>query len=104
MKTTKEMIAIMQAYEDGQPIQYKLRWQGDWAESSPPAWDWSMIDYRVKPAEPKTVMMQTWQRIDGTLFAEEISKSFGTRNKNKPKQPYKKVGEPYEFVFPEEVK
>ena len=55
------------------------------------------------PLQPKTVMMQTWQRIDGTLFAEEISKSFGTRNKNKPKQPYKKVGEPFEFTYSEQV-
>ena len=56
------------------------------------------------PLPTKKVMMQMWQRIDGTLFAEEISKSFGSRNKNKPKQPYKKVGEPYEFTYSEAVK
>lgn len=101
MKTTEEMIAVMQSHADGEAIQRRVLDGGIWTNvsSDSPAWDWGYFDYRVKPAEPKTVMMQTWQRIDGTLFAEEISKSFGTRNKNKPKQPYKKVGEPYEFVM-----
>ena len=106
MKTTKEMIAIMHAYEDGEAIQRRVLNGGIWTNvsSANPVWDWGYFDYRIRPAEPRKVMMQAWQRIDGTHFAEEISKSFSTRNKNKPKQPYKKVGEPFEFVFPEEMK
>lgn len=55
MKTTKEMIAIMQAYEDGQPVQYKTRRHGYWVEVITPSWDWKILVYRVKPAEPKKV-------------------------------------------------
>ena len=103
MKTTEEMIAVMQSHADGEAIQRRSLKGGWWTSVSldSSAWDWCYFDFRIKPAESKKVMMQMWQRIDGTLFAEEISKSFGTRNKNKPKQPYKKVGEPFEFVYPE---
>ena len=89
MKTTKEMIAIMQAHVDEEAIQRRVLNGGIWTNvsSANPVWDWGYFDYRKKPAEPRKVMMQMWRnRSDGSLFSEE------------------KIGEPFEFVFPEEVK
>lgn len=50
--TTKEMIAIMMAYEDGKTIQYNFK--GDdperWEDvTCVPLWNWDSTDYRVKP-------------------------------------------------------
>ena len=45
---------------------------------------------------PKKVMMQMWRNnSDDSLFSEESWKSFVTAGK---------IGEPFEFVFPEGVK
>lgn len=52
--TTKEMIAVMQAYEDGKAIEFRDRHSGEWGECSIPLWDWHAFDYRIKP-EPKYV-------------------------------------------------
>ena len=53
MKTTKEKIEIMQAYERGEKIEFKRydgKWQEDkkWYDVCIPAWDWLHADYRVK--------------------------------------------------------
>lgn len=57
--TTKEMIAVMQAYEEGKKIQYRLR--GDsastWRNAVCPCWDWRTFDYRIKPEEEKPKRM-----------------------------------------------
>ena len=48
MKTTKEMIEVMQAYERGEQIEFI--YEGiEWCNASNPAWDWNHFDYRVKP-------------------------------------------------------
>lgn len=54
MKTTAEMIAVMQAYADGKKMEYKGV-EGapyDWEECPDPLWNWVLCDYRIKP-EPK---------------------------------------------------
>ena len=48
MKTTKEMIEVMQAYERGEQIQL-LNIDGKWEDKDNPAWNWAKCDYRVKP-------------------------------------------------------
>ena len=48
MKTTKEMIEVMQAYEMGEQIQL-LNIDGNWEDKDNPAWNWAKCDYRVKP-------------------------------------------------------
>ena len=48
MKTTKEMIEVMQAYERGEKIQF-LNINNDWKDTKSPTWNWCMRDYRVKP-------------------------------------------------------
>lgn len=51
---TKEMIAVMQAFIDGEEIQCKRLGssESDWfnySNGNKPAWNWSDFEYRVKP-------------------------------------------------------
>jgi len=48
---TTDKIAIMQAYADGQPIEYTPSiGTSDWDITSDPTWDWASFDYRIKPS------------------------------------------------------
>ena len=47
MKTTKEMIEVMQAYERGEQIE--AFYNGVWVDIYIPEWNWEVRDYRVKP-------------------------------------------------------
>lgn len=49
MKTTKEMIEVMQAFERGEQIQESID-QRAWF-SCVPMWNWARCDYRVKPKQ-----------------------------------------------------
>jgi hypothetical protein len=97
MSTTKQKIAVMQAFEDGKAVQYRKRGVSSdaWMRVDAPIWAWDCIDYKVKP-EPKKVMMQVWE--------SEHSEAIRATPINKP--PYcgswLKVGEPFEFTYPEE--
>ena len=48
MKTTKEMIEVMQAYEEGAQIQIKPSYTTEWSDANFPWWNWSDFDYSVK--------------------------------------------------------
>lgn len=54
MKTTKEKIEVMQAFEDGKKIEYYRydSYDNAWFPTENPTWDWLNYDYRVKE-EPK---------------------------------------------------
>ena len=59
MKTTKEMIEVMQAFERGEQIQFQEK--SDCSEyitlySLVPSWNWYLYNYRVKP-KTKTVKL-----------------------------------------------
>ena len=47
MKTTKEMIEVMQAYDRGEQIE--ACYDGVWVDIYIPEWSWGLRDYRVKP-------------------------------------------------------
>ena len=47
MKTTKEMIEVMQAYDRGEQIE--ACYNGVWVDIYIPEWSWGLRDYRVKP-------------------------------------------------------
>ena len=51
MKTTKEMIEVMQAYERGEQIE--AFYNGVWEDIYIPEWSWGLRDYRVKPKPNK---------------------------------------------------
>ena len=57
MKTTKEMVEIMLAYDRGEQIEFK-ECDGKWHDTPTPIWNWSQTDYRVKP-KPKYVPFET---------------------------------------------
>ncbi|ENY9535374.1 hypothetical protein ACM1X7_000831 [Campylobacter jejuni] len=50
MKTLREQIEIMEAFERGEKIQahYKLKDLEYWEDTENPEWDWHFYDYRVK--------------------------------------------------------
>lgn len=48
---TREMIAVMQAYEDGKQIEAKLLSDPDWYNVERPLWDWDSFVYRIKPTK-----------------------------------------------------
>lgn len=54
MKTTKEKIAIMQAYEDGKKIEICRKTENVWYNAILPDWNWAACDYRIK-SEPECV-------------------------------------------------
>lgn len=51
--TTEEMIIVMQEWLDGKEIEVRLIGTKKWLECQDPEWDWSKMDYRVKPEPPK---------------------------------------------------
>lgn len=52
MSTTAEKISIMQAFEDGQKIEY-YGVAGKWLRASTPNWDWETLDFRIKLEQVK---------------------------------------------------
>ena len=52
MTTTKEMIAVMEAFEAGKPIECMSYDYGIWRPCDNPSWDWSAYAYRVALTKP----------------------------------------------------
>ena len=73
MKTTKEMIEVMQAYLDGEKIEYKYG-NTDWLECRVPIWNWNSIEYRVKPKQKTRTKTKTkflpFETVDEFLAAQ----------------------------------
>ena len=65
MKTTKEMIEVMQAYERGEKIECFNDEQ--WKDVNNPVWDWLHNDYRVKPKK----IYVTFDTADEFLTAQK---------------------------------
>ena len=85
MKTTKEMIEVMQAFEDGKQIQvcYKGVWT-DWVLGGAPIWDWIEADYRVKP-EPKEPTYRPYESVEEMVA--DYDKRFGNHGRPKNTMP-----------------
>lgn len=58
---TKDMIEVMQAFEDGKKIEFCERGSRTWKPDENPEWDWSCIEYRIAP-EPKKA--GRWERVE----------------------------------------
>lgn len=53
MKSTDEMIAVMEASKT-KIIEFSKPGETEWLSClSPPTWNWMQYDYRVKPQEPR---------------------------------------------------
>ena len=48
-----EQIAIMQAFADGKEIEFS--WGDSWQLCPKPAWNWSKLNYRIKPERTITI-------------------------------------------------
>jgi hypothetical protein len=46
---TEYCIKVMQAYLEGQAIENRNLSSGQWYEIGIPSWNWSYIEYRIKP-------------------------------------------------------
>jgi len=58
---TKEMMAVMQAYDDGEKIEARSRIVGmQWRDCNKPRWNWLDSEYRIK-APNKIMVMQAYE-------------------------------------------
>lgn len=77
MKTTKEMVEIMLAFDRGEQIQI-LDKRGIWEDIRQPSWNWAGCDYRVKP-KTKYIPFDTAeeflaaQRVRGEIVEDKES-------------------------------
>ena len=72
IEQTKEAIRVMQAYVDGNEVEFK--WGSmDWNSTDKPEWNWSAYDYRIKP----TAKLRPWT-------ADEVPLGAWIRFKDKP--------------------
>ncbi|WP_017907545.1 hypothetical protein [Xanthomonas sp. SHU 199] len=63
MKTTAEMIEVMQAFERGDEVEIRRLGRPDWEpmiKTSIPVWNTSKFDYRIKPREPRVIWVNEY--------------------------------------------
>ena len=73
----KEMIKVMQHYENGGEIEIRLKNNNrdNWRPTNNPSWNWNIYDYRIKPEKQK-VTIEKWLIKDvnnGEYFIMESS-------------------------------
>ena len=71
----KEMIKVMQHYDNGGEVEYSNRESNIWSESSTPVWNWVDYDYRIKRQKQK-VTIEKWlckDRRDEYIVVETSS-------------------------------
>ena len=55
----KEMIKVMQHYENGGKVEYTTKNGNCWTKITSPSWDWVDFDYRIKEPKQK-VTIEKW--------------------------------------------
>ena len=55
----KEMIKVMQHYDNGGEVEFVERGYDDWETTDAPLWDWYNFDYRIKEPKQK-VTIEKW--------------------------------------------
>ena len=51
--TNREKIEVMEAFERGEPVEFRIHGHSDWYSASIPRWNWEFNAYRVKPKGEK---------------------------------------------------
>lgn len=78
-KTTQEKIAVMQHFEDGGEIEFTINsvdWKDttindvDWKDTVDPTWNWSVYDFRIKPAKPKDIWVNEYGDTSHCYFSK----------------------------------
>lgn len=75
MKTLAEKIAVMQAAEHGEPIEFFNRVSQKWEVTAAPTWAWDERDYRVAPKKKvvkykRFLWRWTAEEVDVCCFKE----------------------------------
>ena len=76
---TKQMIEVMQAFENGKKIEFRHRGKvpgDDWLPSKNPQWDWDYHEYRIAP-EPEPKKEGRWERVEIFAAAGQYRLSVG---------------------------
>ena len=57
----KEMIKVMQHYDNGGEVEFKYTndYSDKWDKDNEPCWDWSIFNYRIKEQKQK-VIIEKW--------------------------------------------
>ncbi len=75
MKTTAEMIEVMQAFERGEEVEIRWLVRPDWETmiktSTPVVWNTSTFDYRIKPREPRVIWVNEYSDGGHVHFTED---------------------------------
>ena len=58
--TLREKIEVMEAFERGEEIEYRVLNSTLWVNLSMPLWNWDTQSYRVKPKPKQTVTIEKW--------------------------------------------
>lgn len=64
--TPKEMIEVLQAFENGDAIEIKPNGYHSWVVTDDPKWDFVNCKYRIAPKPKKQVQVHAW--FDGENF------------------------------------
>ena len=59
MKTTKEMIEVMEHFCKGGEVECAEKGYADWDVATIPLWNWIDYDYRIK-RQKQTITMEKW--------------------------------------------
>ena len=70
IEQTIEAIRVMQAFVDGNEVEYQIR-GGHWVAAIPPNWNWLNTQYRIKP----TATLRPWTADEVPLGAWMRTKS-----------------------------
>jgi len=65
LRTTEEMIKIMQTFLDGKKIEF--RGISGWMPANKPCWNWVRFDYRIK-IEPRKIWVNVYSTYNGAAF------------------------------------
>lgn len=75
MKTTKEMIEVMTAYENGAVIEATPIYscgKKEWKDVNTTHWNWKKYHYRIKE-QKKTITIEKWLVFNGTRYNEIVT-------------------------------
>lgn len=63
MKTTREMIEVMEAYERGEEVEIRLSGNNQWTPRASNIWDWAACDYRIVPQPAPIPITLDWSAL-----------------------------------------